>query len=166
RHISQVGKLQQGRNVVSFNTEIEIIDKDHRLKPGMSCDVDVILAQEDDVIFVPLEAVYQKKEGDEDDENRKTKNLIFVQVEKDSTAVTKKNGLLGMFAKKPNPLDDFEEVEVEVGLRNDSRIAISAALDTSKVLAADAEKIFKDKEAEKNKKKKGKPEVTKQAEKN
>ncbi|MHB9031335.1 MAG: efflux RND transporter periplasmic adaptor subunit, partial [Candidatus Latescibacterota bacterium] len=46
RHISPVGKLQQGRNVVSFNTEIEIIDKDHRLKPGMSCDVDVILAQE------------------------------------------------------------------------------------------------------------------------
>jgi HlyD family secretion protein len=165
RHISPVGKLQQGRNVVSFNTEIEIIDKDSRLKPGMSCDVDVILAQEDNVLFVPLEAVYQKKEGDEDDENRKTRNLIFVQAKKDSTAVARNNGLLGRFAKKPNPLDDFKEVEVEVGLRNDSRIAITAAIDTTRVLAADAEKVFKDKEAEKNKKNKGKPEDAKQAKK-
>ncbi len=154
RHISPVGKLQQGRNVVSFNTEIEIIDKDPRLKPGMSCDVDVILAQQDSVIYLPLEAVYQKKEGSEDERDRKTKNLVYVQAKKDTTAAPRKAGMMGVFSKKPDPLDDFKEMEIDVGLKNDSRIEVVAALDTSMAVAADAEKMYKDMEAKHNSKKK------------
>ncbi len=45
--------FSRGRNVVSFNTEIEIIDKDPCLQPGMSCDVDVILARADSVLSFP-----------------------------------------------------------------------------------------------------------------
>jgi HlyD family secretion protein len=159
RHISPVGKLQAGRNVVSFNTEIEIIDKDPRLQPGMSCDVDVILAQADSVLFLPAEAIYEKKEGTIEDKNEKVKHFIYVQTKKDSTKVVKKKGLAGMFKKKTDPLDDFVQKEVKIGIKTDSRIqVVSAGYDTTTVLAIDAEKMYKDLEAKKSGKggKKGK----------
>jgi HlyD family secretion protein len=102
RRISPVGKLQQGRNVVSFMTEVEIIDKDSRLKPGMSCDVDVILAEADSVLFLPLESVYRKKEGSREEGNEITKNYVFVQTKTDSTAKPVRAGFFGFgFKKKP-----------------------------------------------------------------
>lgn len=159
RHISPVGKLQAGRNVVSFNTEIEIIDKDPRLQPGMSCDVDVILARADSVLFLPAESVYEKKEGSIEDKNEKVKHFIFVQTKKDSTKVVKRKGMAGLFKKKTDPLDDFMQKEVMIGIKTDSRIQlVSAGYDTNVVLAIDAEKMFKDMEARKNGKggKKGK----------
>lgn len=152
RHISPVGKLQQGRNVVSFNTEIEIIDKDPRLQPGMSCDVDVILAEADSVLYLPLEAVYRKKEGTIEEGNESTKNFVFVQAVKDSAQVKReqKKGVFALFRKKQDPLNDFTQKEIKTGIKTDSRIQILAALDTTVVVAADAEKAFKDKEAKKS----------------
>jgi HlyD family secretion protein len=153
RHISPVGKLQTGRNVVSFNTEIEINDKDPRLQPGMSCDVDVILAEADSVIFLPLEAVYRKKEGSVEDRNEVTHSYIFVQAVKDTTKEKAKTGSKSKFAffkKAPDPADNFTQKEVETGVKSESKIQIKAVLDTTMVLASDAEKMFKDKEAKKN----------------
>jgi HlyD family secretion protein len=161
RHISPVGKLQQGRNVVTFNTEIEIINKDPRLQPGMSCDVDVILAEADSVLYLPLEAVYRKKEGTIEDRNESTKNYVFIQAVKDSAQVKReqKKGVFASFRKKHDPLDDFTQKEIQTGIKTDSRIQIHAALDTTVMVAADAEKMFKDMEAKKNSKgKKGKEE--------
>ncbi len=152
RHISPVGKLQEGRNVVAFNTEVEISDKDPRLKPGMSCDVDVILAEEDSVLYLPLEAVYRKQDGSQEERTATTRHLVYTQAIKDSTANVKK-GFFSRFSKKADPLDDFFEKEIEVGLRNDSRIEVMADFDTTTVLVLDAEKMFKDKEAKKNGKK-------------
>lgn len=155
RHISPVGKLQTGRNVVSFNTEIEIVDKDPRLQPGMSCDVDVILAEADKVLFLPLEAVYRKKDGSIEDHNEVIHNYIFVQAKKDSTkekAKAKSKFKLAFFKKGPDPLDDFTQKEIAVGIKSDSKIQIKAVLDTTMTLASDAEKMFKDKEAKKNSK--------------
>ena len=152
RHISPVGKLQQGRNVVSFNTEIEIIDKDPRLQPGMSCDVDVILAEADSVLYLPIEAVYRNKEGSIEEENESTKNYVFVQAVKDSAKIKReqKKGLFAMFQKKHDPLSDFTQKEIKTGIRTDSRMQVIADFDTTVTVAADAEKMFKDKEAKKN----------------
>lgn len=161
RHISPVGKLQTGRNVVSFNTEIEIIDKDPRLMPGMSCDVDVILAEVDSVVYLPLEAVYRTKESDDKDEEEEPRNFIFVQAAKD-TMKMKEKGKFAFFGKKQNPIDEFIQREVETGIRTDSRIQVIAGIDTTTVLAADAEKMFNDKENKKNKgKKPGKDDASK-----
>ena len=165
RHISPVGKLQQGRNVVSFNTEIEIVDKDPRLQPGMSCDVDVVLAEADNAIFLPLEAVYRKKEGSIEDRNEVTHNYIFVQTVKDSTKEkAKSKSRFAFFKKGPDPLDDFTQKEITTGVKSDSKIQVKASIDTTVVLASDAEKMFKDKEAKKSgKKKPGKGTDDKQA---
>jgi HlyD family secretion protein len=154
RHISPVGKLQQGRNVISFNTEIEIIDKDERLKPGMSCDVDVILAEVDSVLYLPIEAIYQKKEGTIEEKNETVKNYVYVQAAKDTSASAEKKGLHAVFAKKHDPLDDFTQKEIKTGIKTDNRIQIIANFDTTMTMAADAEKMFKDKDAKANKGKK------------
>ncbi|MCE5250015.1 efflux RND transporter periplasmic adaptor subunit [bacterium] len=149
RHISPVGKLQQGRNVISFNTEIEIIDKDPRLKPGMSCDVDVIIAKVDSVPFLPLESVYEKKDGTKEEGNLTLKNIIYLKTKQDSTKVAKKKRF-AMFKKdKKDPFKDFDEKEIEIGIKSENRVQVIADYDTTTVVALDAEKFFKDLEAKK-----------------
>ncbi len=142
RHISPVGILQQGRNVVTFNTEIEIIDKDQRLKPGMSCDVDVIISKADSVLYLPIESVYENKEGSEEG-TETTKNIIYVKKEDENPKKRK----FALFKKGTDPLDEFMEYEVKVGVKSENRIQIIADLDTTKVVATDAEKFFNDLEA-------------------
>ena len=100
---------------------MEIIDKDPRLKPGMSCDVDIILAREDSVNYLPVESVYKKKEGSKEDGNEILRNIIYVKAKVDTT---KKKNLLAIFKKKPDPLDAFTEREIEVGIKSENRIHI------------------------------------------
>ena len=153
RHISPVGTLQQGRNVVTFKTEVEIIDKDLRLKPGMSCDVDVIITYMDDVFYLPVESVYEKEEGSEEDNNLTKKKIVYLKNDKE-LPVEKK---FGIFKKLPDPLDGFDEFEVSVGIKSEARIQITAELDTTSVVVTDAEKMFKDfEEREKKSENKGK----------
>ena len=146
RHISPVGTLQQGRNVVTFKTEVEIIDKDPKLKPGMSCDVDVIIASVDSVLYLPIESVYERKEDLKEGENQITKNIIYVKKETNNPVEKK----FGIFNKKSDPLDEFEEQEIKVGIKSEARIQIIADFDTTTVVANDAEKLFNDLEARKN----------------
>jgi len=151
RHISPVGSLQQGRNVVTFNTEVEIIDKDPRLKPGMSCDVDVIISRADSVLYLPIESVYENKGGSKEEETETTKNIIYVKKEETNP----KNKKFAIFKKKIDPLDEFTEYEVKVGIKSENRVQIIADIDTTKVIVTDAEKFFNDLETrEKNKKEK------------
>lgn len=162
RHIAPVGALQQGRNVVTFKTEVEIIDKDTRLKPGMSCDVDVIISSIDDAIYLPIESVYEKEEGSEEDNNLTKKNVVYIKNDKE-LPVEKK---FGIFKKLPDPLDGFDEFEVSVGIKSEARIQITADFDTTTVVATDAEKIFNDleerdkKREEKNKEKSEEDNIT------
>ena len=141
RHISPVGSLQQGRNVVTFNTEVEIIDKDPHLKPGMSCDVDVILAQADSVLYLPIEAVYEKREGSEEDRNETITKIVYVKKGNNPSQVKKK---FFSFKKKQDPLDGFVEREIEVGIKSENRIQILADMDTTTVVAAYADVMFTD----------------------
>ena len=148
RHISPVGELQQGRNVVSFKTEVEIHDTDPRLKPGMSCDVDVIIDDVKEIYYLPVESVYDHKEEGEDKKDKPARTLIYVKAEPDTTVTKSKGGLLGRFSSnEENPYIDYNEIEVETGLRSESRIQVIAEIDTTTVVAIDAEKFYKDREA-------------------
>jgi len=148
RHIAPVGTLQQGRNVVTFMTEVEIIDKDPRLMPGMSCDVDVIISREDSVLYLPIESVYKKKEGSKEEGNETVTNIIYVKKEVKNPG---KKSKFRLFGKKSDPLDQFSDLEVDVGIKSENRVNVIADVDTSTSVALDAEKIFKDLEAKKKK---------------
>jgi len=154
RHISPVGMQQQGRNVITFNTEVEIIDKDTRLLPGMSCDVDVIVNEADSVRYLPIEAVYEKKEGSKEDGDETVTNIVYVKKEDEPAGGEKEKRLFGFLGGKKDPLDDFIESPVEIGIKSESRVQIVSALDTTTVVATDAEKVFKALEERKKEKEK------------
>jgi HlyD family secretion protein len=153
RHISPVGTRQEGRNVIGFPSEVEIIDKDPRLRPGMSCDVDVIIAEETDVLYLPVEAVHEKEEGSEEDGTLHTTLLLYVSRDTDEQEEKPKPKLFG---KKPNPYDSFDELVVETGIRSENRIRIIADVDTTVTVAADGRQFFTDREAYEEMMKKGK----------
>lgn len=145
RHISPVGQLQQGRSVIAFETEVAIMDKDPRLRPGMSCDVDVILSSRDSVLYLPLEAVYKKVEGSEEDGDQTTSNVVYVKKQNAEAPAPKKK--FGIFAEKPDPLANFEELKVDLGIKSLSRVQIIADVDTTFEVASDATQVYNDFEA-------------------
>lgn len=153
RHISPVGTLQQGRSVVTFKTEIEIIDKDPRLRPGMSCDVDVIIDKADSVFFLPVESVYEKKEGSKEEGTETVKRLIYVKKSDSSKADENKKKSFSLFNKAEDPYAGFDVTPIDIGLKTDSRIQVLSTVDTTTTVATDAEKFFKELEKREKEKK-------------
>jgi HlyD family secretion protein len=147
-NISPIGELQQGRNVITFKTEVEIIDKDPRLQPGMSCDVDVMIATFDSTFYLPIEAIFEKKEESDETEEVTTHKVIYVK-KPDIGTVKKKFGLV---EKKTDPYDQFEERPVEVGIRSESRYQVLSLQDTTAVIVNDAEQFAKELENRKEQK--------------
>ena len=100
------------------------------------------------MLYLPVEAVYEEKPKDEDSKEPK-KNYVYLKTSKENPKVKKPN----IFGKKKDPLDDFTQKEVILGIRAENRVQmVSGGFDTTTTVAADAEKFFKDLE-EKNKKK-------------
>lgn len=148
RHISPVGELQQGRNVVSFKTEVEIHDTDPRLKPGMSCDVDVIIDDVENIFYLPVESVYEHKDEGEESDVKPARILMFVKAEPDTAMKKSKGGMFDKFSSnEENPYIEFNEIEVKTGLRSESRIQIIADVDTTTAVATNAEKFYNDRKA-------------------
>ncbi len=82
---------------------------------------------------------------------------MFVQTKTDSTNKITKGRFSGFgLKKKQDPLDNFTQKEVDVGVKSENRIQVVADFDTNTVLAVDAEKMFKDMEAKQKKTEKGK----------
>ncbi|MDA0333637.1 MAG: efflux RND transporter periplasmic adaptor subunit [bacterium] len=90
RWIAPVGLKQPGSPIVTFDTEIEVLDHDPRLRQGMSCDIDIIFSRRDSVVFLPIEAVIERFDGEGDSETqnkgRRGRFLAYV-VRPDSSAI-------------------------------------------------------------------------------
>ena len=125
--IAPVGKIRQGSNIVSFETEIRILDREPRLLQGMSCDVDIVFAQRDSALYLPLEAVYEDFGDDVREGDKKGIQGRFV-----------------VFVKE----DTFVEREIQMGLKSDVRVEVLSGLAIEDSVAADAEKLFKERAKE------------------
>lgn len=62
--VASKGTKQAGRDVVSFETLLEVISNDGRVKPGMTANVEVEVARRDDAITVPVEAIMHRMRKD------------------------------------------------------------------------------------------------------
>ena len=127
--IAPVGQIRQGSNIVAFETEIRILDREPRLRQGMSCDVDIVFARRDSALYLPLEAVYEQFEADAREGDKKGTRGRFV-----------------VFAQR----DTFAEREIQVGLKSDIRVEVLSGLTMEDSVAADAEKLFKKREEERD----------------
>ncbi|MEA3296827.1 MAG: efflux RND transporter periplasmic adaptor subunit [candidate division Zixibacteria bacterium] len=54
-------KKERGSKINVFDVEVAIHDHDDDLKPGMSASCDIIIERIPDIVFVPIEAVFEKE---------------------------------------------------------------------------------------------------------
>lgn len=128
--VAPVGRQKQGTTIVSFETEIQVLDRDPRLRQGMSCDIDVVFAARDSALFLPVEAALE----------------VFGQ---DEGKVKGKRGKFFVYRKEK---DEYVQREVTVGLETGTRLEITSGVAPDDEVAADAEKMRKQKEEEQKKK--------------
>lgn len=108
--------------IVYFRVEVWVLEPDSFLRQEMSCDVDVVLGEREDCHYLPVEAVLKVYKKDK--EGKETKQI-------DKYIVFKKTG------KK------YEEAEVEVGLKSETRMEILSGLTPEDKVHPDAEKMAK-----------------------
>lgn len=155
RWIAPVGLKQQGSPIVTFDTEIDVVDHEPRLRQGMSCDIDIIFSRRDSVLYLPIEAVEERFDEDESDEAPKKgrRGRFYAFVVSPDTAGTDTTGTDSTAAaiadsaqsrpagvRKPSDkvtLDRFSEVELKIGLETSTRIEILSGLQSDDRVAAD-----------------------------
>jgi len=62
--VASKGTKQQGRDLVTFETLLEVLSDDPRIKPAMTANVEIEVARREDVITVPVEAVVHRMRKD------------------------------------------------------------------------------------------------------
>ena len=82
RWIAPVGQKKQGSPIVTFDTEIDILDREPRLRQGMSCDIDIIFSRRDSALFLPVEAVLEifddQEDGEEEVKGRRGRFVTYI----------------------------------------------------------------------------------------
>jgi HlyD family secretion protein len=78
RWIAPIGEKNQGSSIVTFDTEIDILDREPRLRQGMSCDLDIIFTRRDSTLFLPVEGVLEIFDDQEKGEEVKGKRGRFL----------------------------------------------------------------------------------------
>jgi len=101
KRISPSGIEEQ--NLVIYPVEVEILDSDDRIRPGMTADLDIIVGEAENVICVPKHAVI----------NREGKAMVLIRER-------------GKFIPKPvvTGLDDDVKIEVKSGLSESDTLMI------------------------------------------
>ena len=185
RWIAPVGQKKQGSPIVTFDTEIDILDREPRLRQGMSCDIDIVFSRRDSALYLPVEAVLEifDQAGEEEEVKGRRGRFVAYAVRPadstpaDSTVVDPQVPPSGSAAamdsaqaagtspadtlspapadassegrpgKPPEaPLEDFAEVEVEIGLETSTRVEILSGLEEGERVADDPRLIRRKKE--------------------
>ena len=63
--IAPVGLKPQGKSVVSFQVEIRFDELDPRIFPGMTCDLDIVIARKEKATTLPFSAIFQDRVAEE-----------------------------------------------------------------------------------------------------
>ncbi|MDN5353802.1 MAG: HlyD family secretion protein [Candidatus Cloacimonadota bacterium] len=93
-------------NVKVFPVEIEILDVDEKLKPGMTANISIIGEEKQDILVVPIRAIFSDQDGED----------IVYQVKNDTIAGPK-------FVK--TGINDFQQVEVIEGVSLGDTISLT-----------------------------------------
>jgi HlyD family secretion protein len=149
RWVAPVGEKKAGSTLITFETEIELLDHEPRLRQGMSCDVDIVFARHDSIPYLPAEAVLEVFPEDQEKTQEKVKGqkgrlIAYLAPPAPAPADS---------AAGPHPpqvdslaLDQFTEVELKIGLETSTRTEILSGLEAGNRVAANAQQL-RDKKA-------------------
>lgn len=123
KSIAPVGLIQQGESIVTFEVEIEILDPGARLRQGMSCDIDIIMDQRENVLVLPVEAVYEVMRKDIEGEETSEIDYVLAYLW---------NGEI------------YQEIRVEGGLQSSNRLEITSGLKDGDEVSSEAANKYKE----------------------
>ena len=63
--IAPIGQTPPGQSTVSFNVELRLAQLDPRLRPAMTCDLDILVEHKEDAPYLPFDAVFQDRKEEE-----------------------------------------------------------------------------------------------------
>ena len=133
--------------VVNFEVEIKIANPDNKIRPGMSCDADILTETKHDVVSVPIQSVtarvnepVQMKGGEEDNTTENKPKSVVKQNKPKEVVFLADNGKAKMVDVKTGISDDTY-IEIESGLKGGEEVisgpyrAISKELENGKTIS-------------------------------
>lgn len=136
KSIAPVGKIKQGESIVTFEAEIEILDPDAKLRQGMSCDIDIFVDHRENVLVLPVEAVFEVMAKDIEGEDT---------AEVDHVVAFKWTGT------------EYQEIRVEVGLESSNRVEILSGVAEGDIISLEAAQKYKEFREKEEQEKEAKP---------
>ncbi len=138
-HSAQVNQLGTQDQITNFKVKIRFIDQDGRLRPGMSCNVDIETNRRENVLSIPLTSVTVretktetnvKEERIQKKEDEKEK----IRVKRPPSVVFMKNGLTAKMVEVKTGISDKGFIEILEGLKEGDEIISGNFMAVSKLL--------------------------------
>jgi len=143
-HSAKVNALGTQDQVTNFAVKVRLIEHEPRLRPGMSCNVEIKTDTRENVLAVPLQSVTIRETKKDDDENRNIDNQQNAQKSKAPPSVVFiKDGDVAKMVQVETGIADRGFIEITSGLKKDETV-ISGSFQAVSKLLSDGAKIAVD----------------------
>ncbi len=124
-HSAIVNQLGTQDQVTNFQVKIRLIDKEPKLRPGMSCNVEIASETKNNVLAVPLQAVTLRDSVPKSAFNNSNQNIKVKKSDEDADKEKKKRPPSVVFVKNDGAC---KLVPVKTGISDDGFIEITDGL--------------------------------------
>ncbi len=115
--------------VVNFEVKIRILDSNVMLKPGMSCNVEIMTETRNNVIAVPIQSVTVRGiEKQQEKKNESEEEIVTIESKKDEIDTKALEGVFivqdgkAKFVKVKTGISDDTYIEIVNGLKGDEEV--------------------------------------------
>ncbi len=138
-HSAEINQLGSADQVVNFKVKVRLLEEDSRLRPGMSCNAEIITEKKENVLSVPLTAVTVRRNMS----NKKMDNER-IQIKKDKKSQLKikhppsivyvRDGNRVKSREVKTGISDEGFIEIKSGLKENEEIISGNYMAVSKLL--------------------------------
>jgi HlyD family secretion protein len=157
-HSAKQNQLGTQDQVTNFEVKVRILDKELRLRPGMSCSVDIVTETKYNVLSVPLQAVTVRKKDDQANiENSNTSVQVTKEKEekasKPKSIVFMRDGNKAKVNNVETGISDKGFIEITKGLKLNDVVISGSYMAISKQLSDGSKISIEQKDQKKQSKK-------------
>ena len=138
-HSATVSAAGTQEEVVNFQVRIRLIDRDARMRPGMSCNVEIETETKSDVLSVPIQSVTVRQDGEmekkEDDPRVQEKKLASSEAKRPESIVWVYGGSTVTSRRVKTGISDDGYIEIMSGLKPGEKVVASPYQAISKLLS-------------------------------